>query len=90
MGSFSVRTSRWCDDLIGAVLATIVLGAVVSCAIEVLQAFLPTRNSGMTDIVTNTLGTSFGAMLYRCQLIRGSFAPVLGFTKFAQPIRRSS
>ena len=73
-----------------SVLATIVLGAVVSCAIEVLQAFLPTRNSGMTDIVTNTLGTSFGAMLYRCQLIRGSFAPVLGFTKFAQPIRRSS
>jgi hypothetical protein len=61
-----------------SVLATIVLGAVVSCAIEVLQAFLPTRNSGMTDIVTNTLGTTFGAMLYRCQLIRGLFVAVLG------------
>jgi hypothetical protein len=71
-------------------LATIVLGAVVSCAIEVLQVFLPTRNSGMTDIITNTLGTSFGAILYRCQLIRGFFAVVLGFSKFAQPLWRPS
>jgi hypothetical protein len=68
-----------------SVLATTVLGSVVSCAIEVLQAFLPTRNSGMTDIVTNTLGTTLGAMLYGCQLIRGLFATVLGFTKFAPP-----
>lgn len=47
-----------------AVLATIVLGGVVSLAIEVLQAFLPTRDSGMTDIITNTLGTCIGALLY--------------------------
>jgi hypothetical protein len=72
------------------VLATIVLGAVVSCVIEALQAFLPTRNSGITDIVTNTLGTSLGAISYRSQWIRALFATVPGFTSCAKPLRLSS
>jgi len=59
-----------------AVLATIVLGGVVSCTIEVLQAFLPTRDSGMTDIITNTLGTSIGARLYGCESVQVLLARV--------------
>jgi glycopeptide antibiotics resistance protein len=59
-----------------AALATIVLGGVVSFAIEVLQAFLPTRDSGMTDIFMNTLGTGIGAMLYNCKSVRALFAIV--------------
>jgi VanZ like family/Concanavalin A-like lectin/glucanases superfamily len=46
-------------------LATVLLGFVVSLSIEISQAFLPTRDSGLTDVITNTVGTAVGTMLYR-------------------------
>ena len=53
----TVRQSR------RAVLITVLIGAAISLAIEYFQSYLPTRFSGVTDIITNTAGTWIGVML---------------------------
>ncbi|MGH9397298.1 MAG: VanZ family protein [Terriglobia bacterium] len=67
-----------------AALTTIIIGGFISLTVETLQAFLPTRDSGMTDIITNTFGTAMGAGLCRCASIacerfRHSRYPILRY-----------
>lgn len=46
-------------------LTALLLGIVISFAIESCQYFLPTRDSSMTDLLNNSLGTAIGVALYR-------------------------
>lgn len=53
-----------------AILLTIFTAGLLSFAIEVLQMYIPRRVSGMTDIITNTLGAVLGAALARPRAVQ--------------------
>ena len=48
----------------GAVLAAVFTGVVTSLVIEYFQSYLPTRYSGTTDLITNSIGTCLGVAAY--------------------------
>jgi hypothetical protein len=65
-------------------LATIILGGGLSLTIEVLQAYLPTRQSGMTDVITNTLGTCVGITLFHFERTRAIYRTSPNLIPFAR------
>jgi VanZ family protein len=44
---------------------TILSGTLLSLTVEILQVFVPERDSDAADVVTNTLGAVLGVILYR-------------------------
>jgi VanZ family protein len=59
-------SSRWGKGT--SIIATVLLCGLFSLVIEILQWFLPTRDSDMTDVIMNIVGAAGGALL--CRLSR--------------------
>jgi hypothetical protein len=85
ISSYFVWTrTRW-----KAVLATTISCGLLSFAIEVMQFYIPRRGSGITDVITNTLGAAIGAVLLQSSLIWGLMHRV-GLTPMDQsPVREN-
>jgi hypothetical protein len=52
-----------------AIVYAILWGGFLSLVIEVLQFYIPPRGSGVTDIITNTIGSAIGAGLVSPNLV---------------------
>ena len=74
-----------------AAAITVILGFTVSLTIETLQAYLPMRSSGMTDLITNTLGTAIGVMFYRWSFVQSLLTKVKDYPILSEehPSRKS-
>jgi VanZ family protein len=57
---------------------TVLIGAMLSCAIEMLQVHAPSRVSSLTDVVVNTTGTLAGAAIALIYLEIGSTIRIPG------------
>lgn len=54
------KVSRWPKTR--AAVVAVILGGMTSLAIELLQAYLPSRDSSLPDLINNFLGTALGAL----------------------------
>jgi VanZ like family len=75
---------KWNRKTGHATVVTILCGAAVSLTIEILQEYIPGRDSGLLDIFTNTLGTFLGALLFRWALMQNLTRKVLDSLRSAE------
>lgn len=64
-GYFALGRSR-----AAAILLATLCGGLLSFSVEFLQYYIPRRDSGWTDVITNTTGTLLGALIARPEWVR--------------------
>jgi hypothetical protein len=79
----------WNRNVSHATFVTILCGAAISLTIEILQEYIPGRDSGILDIITNTLGTFLGALLFGWAPIQNLAAKLLDFLRSGEKISES-
>jgi VanZ family protein len=72
-----------------ATIVTILCGAAISLMIEILQEFIPGRDSGILDIFTNTFGTFLGVLLFRWAPMQNLTRKLLDFLRSPEQIPES-
>jgi VanZ family protein len=79
----------WNRNVGHATIVTILCGAAISLMIEILQEYIPGRDSGILDIFTNTFGTFLGALLFRWAPMQNLTRKLLDFLRSPEQIPES-
>jgi len=70
LGVIVCASVRWFRGSRQSIVITTIACGFLSLTIEILQYYVPRRGSGMTDIITNTLGAAIGAALAQARPVR--------------------
>jgi VanZ like family len=88
-GFVFVAYLTWNRNVRHSTIVTILCGAAISLMIEILQEYIPGRDSGMLDIITNTFGTFLGVLLFRWAPIQNLTRKLLDFLRSGEQILES-
>jgi len=88
-GFVFVAYLTWNRDARHSIIVTILCGAAISLTIEILQEYIPGRDSGIMDVITNTFGTFLGALLFRWTPMQYLTRKLLDFLRTGERIPES-
>jgi len=79
----------WNRNVSHPTIVTVLCGAAISLTIEILQEYIPGRDSGLMDVITNTCGTFLGALLFLWGPMQHLTRKVLDFLRPSERITES-